>query len=125
MKSQRKIEEKFKREIESECVARWTGKRMYEQFVREIPESVDRERTWEWMKKGDLKVEIEALIFAAQEQALRTNAVKFNIEITKNSPLCRLCDEKSESVTHLVCGCKVLLQKKYKRRNDNIARIVH
>ena len=73
-----------------------------------MPENVDRERTWEWMRKSDLKVETEALIFAAQEQALRTNAVKFNIDKTKNNPLCRLCGEKSESVTHLVCGCKGL-----------------
>ena len=98
------------------------------QFVREMPEKVDRERTertWEWMRKSDLTVETEALIFAAQEQALSTNAVKFNIDKTKNSPLCRLCGEKSESVSHLVCGCKVLSQKEYKRRHDSIARIVH
>ena len=115
----------FKREIQNEYVARWTGKRMYGQFVREMPENVDRERTWEWMRKSDLKVETEALIFAAQEQALRTNAVKCNIDKTKSSPLCRLCGEKSESVTHIVCGCTVLAQKEYKRRHDNIARIVH
>ena len=115
----------FKREVQNEYIARWTGKRMYGQFVREMPESVDKDRTWEWMRKSDLKVETEALIFAAQEQALRTNAVKCNIDRTKNSPLCRLCGELSESVTHLVCGCKVLAQKEYKRRHDNIARIVH
>ena len=115
----------FKREIQNEYVARWNGKKMYGQLVREMPGDVDKERTWEWMRKSDLKVETEALIFAAQEQALRTNAVKFNIDKTRSNPLCRLCGEKSESVTHLVCGCKVLAQKEYKRRHDNIARIVH
>ena len=70
-------------------------------------------------------METEALIFAAQEQALRTNVVKCNIDKTGSSPLCRLCGEKNETVTHLVCGCKVLAQKEYKRRHDNIARIVH
>ena len=67
--------------------------KMYGQFVREMPEQVDRERTWEWMKKSDLKVENEALIFAAQEQALRTNVVKFNIDDKRNSSLCRLCGD--------------------------------
>ena len=57
-----------------------------------------------YVYNSKLKLETEALIFAAQEQALRTNAVKFNIDRTKNSPLCRLCGELSESVTHLVCG---------------------
>ena len=54
------------------------------------------------------------------DYALRTNAVKFNIDRTKNSPLCRLCREQSESVTHLVCGCKVLAQKEYKMRHDKL-----
>ena len=31
-------------------------------------------------EESDLKVETEALMFAAQEHALRTNAVKFNID---------------------------------------------
>ena len=99
---------------------------MYGKFVREMPEQIDKERTWEWMRKSDLKVETEALIFEAQEQALRTNVVKCNIDSkTGSRPLCRLCGEKNETVTHLVCGCKVLAQKEYKRRHDNIARIVH
>ena len=54
---------------------------MHGQFLREMPETVDKVKTWEWTRKGDLKFETEALIFAAQEQALRTNYVtgKFNI----------------------------------------------
>ena len=81
---------------------------MYGQFVREMPEQVDKERTWEWMRKSDLKVETEALIFAAQELALRTNVVKCSIDKTENNSPCRLCGEKNETVTHLVCGCNVL-----------------
>ena len=34
----------FKREIQNEYVTRWTRKRMYGQFVSEMPENVDRER---------------------------------------------------------------------------------
>ena len=41
---------------------------MHGQFTREMPETVDKDKTWEWTRKGDL-----TLIFAAQEQALRTN----------------------------------------------------
>ena len=77
------------------------------------------------MKKSDLKAETEALICAAQEQALRTNYIKFNIDKTVESPLCRMCGEKGESVGHLISGCKKLAQREYKRRHDNVARIVH
>ena len=45
---------------------------MYGQFLREKPERVDKDKTWEWTRKSDLKVETERLIFEAQEQALRT-----------------------------------------------------
>ena len=112
MKTQRE-KHVFKRKIQNEYVARWTGKKMYGKFVREIPENVDRERTWEWMRKSGLKVEIEALIFVVQKQPLRTNAVKYNIDKTRSSPLCRLHGVKSESDTHLKSGRKVLAQKRY------------
>jgi len=48
--------------------------------------------------KGDLKLETEALLCAAQEQALRTNYVKHYIDKTVNTPLCRMCGKKRETV---------------------------
>ena len=98
---------------------------MYGQYKRDLGEEVDMVKTWWWLKKGDLKPETEALLCAAQEQALRTNYVKFHIDRTVESPLCRLCGEKGEHVTHLISECKKLAQKEYKRRHDNVARIVH
>ena len=60
---------------------------MYGQFVREIPENVDKDKTWQWLSKCDLKIETEALPCAAQEQASRTNYVKYYIDKTSESPL--------------------------------------
>ena len=90
-----------------------------------MPDTVDRDRILEWTRKCDLKVEMEALIFAAQEQALRTNYVKFNIYKSVDSPLCRLCNQKGETINHNLSECKMLAHKEYKRRHDNIARLVH
>ena len=42
------------------------------------------------MMRGDLKKEIEGLITAAQDQALRTNVIKTKIEKQQLSPLCSL-----------------------------------
>ena len=42
--------------------------------------------------KGDLKVGTEALLCAAQEQAIRTNYIKYHIDKTSESPLCRSCN---------------------------------
>ena len=115
----------FKRKVIDETEQRWMEKRMYGQFNREISEDMDKEGSWKWLSKGDLKPETEALICAAQEQALRTNYTKYNIDKTADSLLCRLCGEKGESVGHLVSECQKLAQKEYKRRHDNVARIVH
>ena len=84
-------------------------------FVREMPENADKNKTWQWLSKCDLKIGIEELLCAAQEQAIRTNYVKHHIDKTSESPLCRLCGKKCESVQHLVCGCETLAQKEHKR----------
>ena len=103
----------------------WKNKRMYGQFVREMPETTDEKETWCWLRKSDLKVETEAILCAAQEQAIRMNYVKHKIVKTAQSPLCRMCDKKSETISHIVSECEKLAQKEYKRRHDNVARIVH
>ena len=51
--------------------------------------------------------------------------MKSHIDRTSESPLCRLCGEKGENITHLTSECKKLAQKEYKRRHDNVACIVH
>ena len=57
--------EEFKRRKAEELKPKWTGKAMHGQFVREMPEKVDRARSWEWMSRSDLKVGTEALQCAA------------------------------------------------------------
>ena len=59
------------------------------------------------MEAGEPKRETESLICAAQERALRTNAIKNDIDHQDVSPQCRLCKEKAESVTHIVSSCSV------------------
>ena len=36
-----------------------------------------------------------------------------------------MCEEKGQTVHHIVSECKKMAQKEYKRRHDNVARIVH
>ena len=73
-----------KREFKSRAMKvnynKWEQRKMYGQYVREIKGKSDLEQSWTWVWKSDLKVETEALIFAAQEQALRTNNLKFHID---------------------------------------------
>ena len=89
-------------------------------------EKVDKEKTWKWLSRGDLKVGTEALLCAAQEQAIRTNYMKYHIDKTSQSPLCRLCGKKNrESVQRITSRCEKLAQKEYKRQLAHVAKKVH
>ena len=61
------------------------GKKMYSHFGSDMPVTTDKEKTWSWMRKSDLKITTEALICAVQEQAIRTNYIKYNIDKTVDS----------------------------------------
>ena len=72
-----------------------------------------------------MQKETVGLILAAQEQALRTNSVKHNIDKTSETPLCRLRMNSTEIVRHIISGCKRLTQREYKKRHDKVALRVH
>ena len=63
---------------------------------------------------------MEAYLFAAQEQALRTRFFRKTIEHEDVDHLCRVCGKQVESVSHLASGCGGLAQKEYKRRHDRM-----
>ena len=88
---------------------------MHGQFIRETIEKVDKEKAWHWLSRGNLMVGTEALLCAAQEQAIRPNYMKYHIDKTSESPLRRLCGKKGESVQHIRSGREKLTQKEYKR----------
>ena len=88
----------FKKQREKELKEKWSEKRIHGQFIRQTTEKVDKEKTWQWLSRGDLKVGTEALLWAAQEHAIRTNYIKYHIDKTSDSPMCRLCGKKGESV---------------------------
>ena len=76
---------------------------------------MDWDKSWQWIVRGDLKGCKEALICSAQEQALRTNYIKFYINKNAESPMCRMCRERGENISHLVSECGTLAQKEYKK----------
>ena len=118
-----KDKEDFKKNSQNEVKNKWHEKRMYGQFVREMLEEIDKELSWKWLVQSDLKVQTEATICAAQEQALRTNYTKNKIDKTSENPLCRMCGEREETVQHIICECKKLAQCEYKRRYDIVAKL--
>ena len=117
--------EDFKKNRQNEFKNKWREKRMYGQFVREMPEKINKDLSWKWLVQSDLKEQTEATICAAQEQALRTNYTKNKIGKTLENPLCRMCGERGETAQHIICECKKLAQCEYKKRYDTVAKFVH
>ena len=114
----------FKKLKQKERINTWKDKAMHGQYLREM-EGKDKANTWRWLQKSDLKGPTEALIFSAQEQALRTNYTKFKIDKTIDSPFCRMCGNKNETDSHIISESSMLAQREYKRRHDNVAKYVH
>ena len=46
----------FKKQKEQGLKQKWNEKRMHGQFVREMPEKVDKNKTWQWLSISDLKI---------------------------------------------------------------------
>ena len=80
---------------------------------------------WGWLRQRYLKRTTEALIMAAQEQAIRTNNIKAKIEKTQENSKCRLCGKLEGSVKIMLNECGKLAQKEYKRRHDWFGKKIH
>ena len=72
-----------------------------------------------------MKRETESLIVAPENQSIRTNLVKTRIDESQGDSLCRMCRKVDENMDHIVSGGSKLAQKEYKRRHDNLGKIVH
>ena len=90
-----------------------------------LTKEVRSDQCWTWPQNGDLKRETEILIEAAQSQSIRINLVKAKIDESHGDSLCRLCRKVDESIDPIVSGCSKLAPKEYKRRHDNLGKIVH
>ena len=72
-----------------------------------------------------MRRETESLIVAVQNLSIRTNLVKVKTDKSQADSLCRVCRKIIESIDRIVSGCCKLAQKEYKRRHDNLGKIVH
>ena len=114
----------LKRSKKEKRLKDWEEKVLHGQYLRQTKE-VRSDQCWAWLQNGDLKMETESLIVAVQNQSIRTNLVKAKIDKSQADSLCRTCRKVDESIDHIVSGCSKLAQKEYKRRHDNLGKMVH
>ena len=76
---------------------KWDEKQLYGHFKRLI-NNISHDKTWTWLRKGNLKRERESLLMAAQNNAIRTNHIKARIDKTQQNSKCRLCGDRDETI---------------------------
>ena len=102
----------------------WEGKVLHGQYLRQT-KKVRSDQCWAWLQNGNVKRETETLIVAAQNQSIRTNLVKARIDKSQGDSLCIMRRKVDESIDLIASGCSKLAQKEYKKRHDNLGKIVH
>ena len=96
----------------------------YGRFKRPI-NNISHDKTWIWLRKGNLKRETESLLMPAQNNAIRTNHIKARIDKTQQNSQCRLCGDRDETINHIISECSKLAQKEYKTRYDWVGKVIH
>ena len=77
------------------------------------------------IRKGNLKTETESLLIAAQNNVIRTNHIKARIDKMQQNSKCRQCDDRDETINHIISECSKLAPKEYKTRHDWVGKVIH
>ena len=119
--------EVLKERLQAHLVETWKNKVLHGRFLKQLEEGgCDPDATWAWLNKESLSRYTEAEIFAAQDQATRTNWIKAAIEKEDEvTEKCRICNQHNESVEHILNGCTKLSNGDYKHRHDRVAAALH
>ena len=103
---------------------KWKEKQLYRHFKRLI-NTISRQKTWTWLRKGNLKRETKSLLMVAQNNAIRTNYIKARIDKTQQNSKCRLCGDRDETINHIISECSKLAQKECKTRHNWVGKVIH
>ena len=99
-------------------------KQPYGRFKRLI-NNISHQKTWTWLRKGNLKREMESFLIAAQNNVIRTNHIKARIDQTQQNSKYRLCGDRDETINHIISECSRLAQREYKTRHDWVGKVIH
>ena len=68
---------------------KWEEKQLCGHFKR-LTSDILHEKTWTWLRKGNLKQLTDSLLIAAQNNTIRTNHIKARIDKMQQNSRCRL-----------------------------------
>jgi hypothetical protein len=116
----------IKDSIAEKTVERWWGKRMHGQFLHSLDDKLlDNERSYQWLKFGNIKGQTESTIVTAQDQAISTNYFKNKILKEEVDSKCWLCKQHEETIDHLTSECPILAKNEYLMGHDKVGAHLH
>ena len=105
--------------------SKWKEKPLHGQYPQQVEQATNTEMAYKWLSCTGLKIETEALITAAQDQALNTKHHQAKILKLSDDSKCRMCREADETVSHIIAGCQKLAGTEYLRRHNSVAATLH
>ena len=103
---------------------KWEEKHFYGRFERLI-NNILHEKTWAWVRKGNLKKVTESILIAAHNNAIRINHIKARIDKTQQNSKCRLWGDRDETFNSIIGECSKLAQKEFKNWHDWVGKVIH
>ena len=114
----KKIKQKAKEPGLKKVAKRLEEKPLHGKFVtRSKNADFDELATHQWLRSSELKKETEGFILAAQDQSLLMHQA--NVIHSGADPKRRFCNEKLETIDHLVSVCSILSQMSTKSPRQN------
>jgi len=80
----------------------------------------DNEQSYRWLKSGDINVETERTLVAAQGHEISTNYFKNKTLKEETDSKCRLCKQHEETIDYLTSGYSILVKNEYLMRHDKV-----
>jgi DNA-directed RNA polymerase subunit RPC12/RpoP len=120
-----KAVQKMKEEMKRNRYNGWKQKPLHGQYIRQLEENVDIERTFQWLRRSDFTIEAEGFVTAAQDQAIQTRSIAKNLYHTATSYKCRMCNKHVESISHILAECPFIAQTLYMERHNRVAAFIH
>lgn len=115
-------------DLQAQKIRDWESKELHGRYKNLINKPfVDKNQTFQWLRKGELFPETEGFIMAMQDQTIPTrNYRKYIMKETDiGTDKCRKCNLHSETIEHIISGCPILAGKEYTDRHNNVAKVIH
>lgn len=114
-------------QTQQQKIEQWSQKKLHGKHQNIMNnEEISKPDSYHWLHAGQLFPETEGFLLAIQDQVIATrNYQKYILKNVEINDKCRKCHQQSETIDHIVGGCKILVGTEYTERHNTVAKIIH